>query len=57
LVAVGTFAGLAGISACGGNSNAMAPGTYQFNLTADNEAGGNVPLGQGVSTTISVTVP
>lgn len=57
VLAVGTIAGLAGITACGGNPNAMTPGTYQYTLTADNEASGNTPLGQGVSTTILVTVP
>lgn len=56
-LAVGTLGGLSAITACGGNPNAMTPGTYQFTLTAANEAGGNAPLGQGASTTISVTVP
>ncbi len=57
VLAVGTFCGLTAITACGGNPNAMTPGTYQFTLTAANEAGGNAPLGVGVNTTISVTVP
>ncbi|MGA7857027.1 MAG: hypothetical protein WCA11_03820 [Terracidiphilus sp.] len=57
VLAVVTFGGLAAISACGGNPNAMTPGTYQYTLTADNEASPTTPLGQGVSTTISVTVP
>lgn len=57
VLALGTFGGLAAITACGGNPNAMTPGTYEFTLTAANEAGGNAPLGIGVNTTISVTVP
>jgi len=57
LLAAATFAGLAGITSCGGNPNAMTPGTYQFTISADNESDGNAPLGQGVNTTISVTVP
>ncbi|HZB88816.1 MAG TPA: hypothetical protein VE291_09185 [Terracidiphilus sp.] len=47
---------LGGISACGGSASSMTPGTYQYTLTADNEASSNTPLGQGVSTTFNVTV-
>jgi hypothetical protein len=56
VLAVGTLAGVAGISACGGNANAMTPGTYQLTISADNE-GTVTPLGRLVTTTISVTVP
>jgi hypothetical protein len=35
----------------------MTPGTYPYTITAGNEANPNTPVGQGVSTTISVTVP
>jgi hypothetical protein len=48
---------LAGVSACGGNPTAMTPGTYPYTITAGDEANPNTPLGQGVSTTINVTVP
>jgi len=51
------LAGLGGIAACGGNPNAMTPGTYAYTISANNEASPNTPLGQGVSTTIQVTVP
>jgi hypothetical protein len=47
---------VAGITACG-NSNGMTPGTYPYTISADNEANPMTPLGQGVSTTIYVTVP
>jgi hypothetical protein len=57
LLAACAFAILPAISACGGNSNAMTPGTYPYTISADNEANPNTPLGQGVSTTIEVTVP
>ncbi|MFZ0747209.1 MAG: hypothetical protein WAM85_22590 [Terracidiphilus sp.] len=57
LVALGALAGLGGISACGGSSNAMTPGTYQYTLTADNESNPVTPLGIDTSTTISVIVP
>lgn len=55
LVAVAGVA-VSWVSACGGSSNAMTPGTYQYTITADNEANPVTPLGQGVSTTISVSV-
>jgi hypothetical protein len=51
------LAGLVGISACGGSANGMTPGTYQYTISADNEANPQTPMGQGVSTTIIVTVP
>lgn len=50
------LAGVAGMAACGGNSNATTPGTYAYTITADNEGNPTEPLGQGVSTTIQVTV-
>jgi hypothetical protein len=55
LLVLCAFAILPMISACGGGSG-MTPGTYPYTITAGNEASGNAPLGQGVSTTISVTV-
>jgi len=57
VLALGALVGLAGMTACGGSFNGMTPGTYQYTLTADNEASPVTPLGQGVSTTINVTVP
>jgi hypothetical protein len=56
LLAVFAFAILPAISACGGGRG-MTPGTYPYTITAGNEANPNTPVGQGVSTTISVTVP
>jgi hypothetical protein len=55
LLAAATLACLEAISACGGNSNAMTPGAYQFTISADNE-GTVTPLGQLATTTITVTV-
>jgi hypothetical protein len=52
LFAVGTLASLAGICACGGNSNAMTPGTYPYTLMA-----ADINTGTSVSTTVNVTVP
>ncbi len=54
--AFAALTGIAGISGCGGNPNGTTPGTYQYTISADNESGGNAPLGAGASTTISVTV-
>jgi hypothetical protein len=48
---------LAGMTACGGSSNGMTPGTYPFTISASNESGSTTPLGQLVSTTINITVP
>lgn len=48
---------VAGISACSGGMNGMTPGTYQYTISADDESGGNTPLGEQATTTISVTVP
>jgi hypothetical protein len=56
LFAVGALAGAAGISGCT-LGNVMTPGTYQYTITAVYEANPVLPLGQGVSTTINVTVP
>ena len=58
LLAAVALAGLAGVTACsGGPFNNMTPGTYQYTVAADNESSGPTPLGQAVSTTITVTVP
>ncbi len=52
LFALGSLTCLAGISACGGNSNAMTTGTYSYAITAtDNKTG------TSVSTSTSVIVP
>ena len=56
LGAVG-LAGLAAITACSGGFNNMTPGSYQYTVTAANEASGSTPLGQATSTTITVIVP
>ncbi|MDE3187307.1 MAG: hypothetical protein KGM96_07260 [Acidobacteriota bacterium] len=48
---------LAGMTACGGSSNGMTPGTYPYTISASNESGSTTPLGQQVTTTINVTVP
>lgn len=52
LLAVGTLAGLAGISACGANSNAVTPGIYAYTITAT-----DINTSVSVNTTINVTVP
>lgn len=57
LVLAIALAGVVGVTGCGANPDAMTPGTYSYTITADNEASPNTPLGQGVSTTIQVTVP
>ncbi len=55
LIATGTLAGLAGISACAGGSNGMTPGGYQYTITAGfNPIFTNVII--PASTTINVTV-
>jgi len=51
LLGVGSLAGLAGISACGGGS-AMTPGTYTYTITAT-----DINSAVSVSTSIDVTVP
>jgi hypothetical protein len=52
LLAVGTLAGLAGISACGGNANGLTPGTYQYTMTAT-----DVNTSAQVTSSFNVTVP
>jgi hypothetical protein len=56
LVTVGSLAGLAGISACGGNSanNVVTPGTYTYTLSAVDM---NTPPSASVTTSVTVTVP
>ena len=49
--------GFAGMSACGGSSNSMTPGTYPYRITASTANPLTNIAGQGVSTTINVTVP
>lgn len=57
LLTAGCLAGMTAISACTGAMNPGTPGTYQYTLTAANESSGVAPLGQAVSTTVTVTVP
>jgi hypothetical protein len=52
LLAIGALGSLAAISACGGNSNSMTPGTYPYTATAT-----DATTGTSVSTTIKVTIP
>ncbi len=52
LLAVAAFVGTAGITACGGYSNTLTPGTYAFTLTAS-----DIYTSQSASTTVEVTVP
>jgi hypothetical protein len=59
VLAVGTLAGVAGITACaGGSMVSMTPGTYQYTISAGNVPGGsNLLSGMSTSTTINVTIP
>ena len=57
VLAAGTLTGLAGIGACGGNSNAMTPGTYQYTISAAYADSVNPAQGAISTATISVTVP
>jgi hypothetical protein len=52
LLAVGALAGLAGISACGGNNSVVTPGTYVYTVEAT-EFGTSAT----VTTSFNVTVP
>jgi hypothetical protein len=56
VLALGTLAGLAGISCCGGNGNGAAHGTFPYVVTADFIETGTSVI-QPVTTTISITVP
>ena len=56
-LAVLCVAFLAGMTACGGSSNGMTPGTYPYTITAVNNATSTTPLSVMVNTTINVTVP
>jgi hypothetical protein len=56
LLAAGALAGLAGISACGGVSNAMTPGTYQYTITGTYADTVNPTQGAILDAPISVTV-
>jgi hypothetical protein len=57
LFAAGSLAGLAGIGACGGNSNnrIVTPGTYTYTLSA--EEMDNTNASASVTTSVMVTVP
>ncbi len=52
LFAVGTLAGLAGISACGGNNDVVTPGNYVYTIMAT-----DVNTSVSVTTSVNVTVP
>lgn len=52
LLAAGTLASLAGISACGANNNVVTPGTYAYTLTAT-----DVSTAASVSSSFNLTVP
>jgi hypothetical protein len=52
LFAVGALAGLAAISACGGNNDVVTPGTYAYTITAT-----DVSTAVSVTTSVNVTVP
>ncbi len=56
LLAIVCVACLVPISSCGGSSNGMTPGSYPFTISANNESNPMTPLGQGVTTNITVTV-
>ena len=47
---------LAGMTACGGSSNGMSPGTYPYTIAATNQSSSTTPLSSQVTTTINVTV-
>lgn len=57
MLAAGSLAASAGLSGCIWGPGGMTPGTYPYTISANVEANPVVPLGRGVSTTISVTVP
>jgi len=52
LLAAATLAGLAGISACGGNNSVVTPGTYAYTITAT-----DTKTAVAVNTSINVMVP
>jgi hypothetical protein len=52
LLALGTLAGLAGISACGANNSVVTPGTYAYTLVAT-----DVNTTASVTTSFNITVP
>jgi hypothetical protein len=52
MLAVGTLADLAGISACGANNDVVTPGTYAYTITAT-----DVNTSVSVTTSVDVTVP
>lgn len=52
LFALGTLAGLAGISACGANNSAVTPGTYAYTISAT-----DINNAVSVTTSVNVTVP
>jgi hypothetical protein len=52
LFAIGTFAGLEAVSACGGNNDVVTPGTYAYTISAT-----DVTTAVSVTTSVNVTVP
>ena len=57
LVAAGTLAIAAGLSACGTNSNGPTPGVYPYIVTATDLVSVTGSTGPSVSTTVMVLVP
>jgi hypothetical protein len=56
VLAAGTLVGAGAISGCGGPSNAMTPGTYQYTITASYQDTANPILGAILDATVNVTV-
>jgi hypothetical protein len=56
LFAVGALAGMAGISGCGGLSNAMTPGTYQYTILTSYQDTASPILSAILNTNVEVTV-
>jgi hypothetical protein len=52
LLTLTALAGLAGISACGGNNSVVTPGTYAYTITA-----ADVNTGETVNASVNLTVP
>lgn len=57
VIAVGALAGVSAISGCGGLSNAMTPGSYQYTITAAYQDTGTPVLSAILNTNVEVTVP
>ncbi|MGA3080620.1 MAG: hypothetical protein ABSD44_04470 [Terracidiphilus sp.] len=55
-LAMGTLAGMSGISGCGGLSKSMTPGTYQYTIVATYQDTGAPILGAILNANVEVTV-